>query len=196
MTQWFVVHQANCRTAAIFGCLALFFVTWFECRLYSILRRAEGGDGMVSRVFFAGFLIFVAFDMMFLQFLWTVSYRPGQTLPEVTQALNDLYLGAGVAAFGSMMASFLAAGLVILKTRCLPRWAGISAVLIGLAQLLFIPTGFVHSGVFDIADGVLGVYVPLGSPLVWSVAVSIVLLRRRAAPRSIGVADVSAVLPR
>jgi hypothetical protein len=44
--------------------------------------------------------------------------------------------------------------------------------------LLFIPTGFVHGGIFDIADGLLGVYVPLGTPLLWTAAVSIALLRR------------------
>ncbi|MBA3741350.1 hypothetical protein [Sporichthya sp.] len=54
--QGLVDHTGACRAAATLGCLSLFALIWFEARLYSILRAAEGGDGMVTRVFFAALL--------------------------------------------------------------------------------------------------------------------------------------------
>jgi hypothetical protein len=114
-------------------------MTLFETRLYSILRKVEGGDGMFTRAFFAGTLVVVV-DMMFCQFLFTASWRPGQTLSEVTQALNDLYLGPGVAAYGCAMIMFAAPALIVIKRGGLPIWLGCSAALIAALQLLFIPT--------------------------------------------------------
>ncbi len=35
-----------------------------------------------------------------------------------------------------------------------------------------------HHGVWEISNGLLGVYVPLGAPLIWMVATSVYLLGR------------------
>lgn len=180
VAHWFVVHQSACRVAAILGSLSLATMILFEVCLYGILREAEGGDGTITRAYFGGALLTFVFDLLFLQFLFVVAWRPGHTLPQVTQALNDGFLGPGVAAFACWMLMFGAIAWIILKTGVLPRGFGITALAVAVAQLLFIPTSFVHGGTFDISNGLLGVFIPLGAPLVWGAALGVFMLRRAA----------------
>jgi hypothetical protein len=178
VARWLVQHKDACRVAAILGSLSLPTMIAFDVCLYSSLREAEGGDGIVTRAFFGAALMTIVFDLMFLQFLFTAAYRPGQTLPQVTQGLNDLFLGPGVAAFGCWMLEFAAIALIVLQRGGLPRWLGQTAIAVAASQLLFLPTSFVHSGTFDISNGLFGVFIPLGAPLVWGAAAGIVMLRR------------------
>jgi len=178
ISAWFVEHQDACRIAAIMGSLSLFPLTWFLVCLYGILRKAEGGTGAVSLVFLGSGLVTVVFDMMFCQFLLTAAFRPGETLPAVTQALNDLYLGPGVAALSMYMAMFVAIALVVLRSEVLPAALGYGALAVAGTQLLFVPTSFVHDGIFDISKGMLGVYVPFGSHIVWILVAGVVVLQR------------------
>ena len=182
VSHWFVQHQNACRIAAILGCLSLAPMVWFEVCLYARLRRAEGGDGTVSRVMFGAFLVTVVFDMLFCQFLFVAAWRPGHTLPDVTQSLNDIFLGPGVAAFGCWMAAFVSIGLIVLKRGGLPRWLGHTALAVAAAQLLYLPTSFVHGGTFDISNGLFGVFIPLGTPLLWGAAAGVVMLAATRAP--------------
>jgi hypothetical protein len=177
---WFVQHKDACRLAAILGSLSLPTMIVFDVWLYGILREAEGGDGIVTRAFFGAALMTIVFDLMFLQFLFTAAFRPGETTPAVTQSLNDLFLGPGVAAFGCWMLEFGAIALIVLKRGGLPRWLGHAAIVVGLSQLLFIPTSFVHGGTFDISNGLFGVFIPLGSPIAWAAVAGVVMLRRTA----------------
>jgi hypothetical protein len=178
VANWFVHHKDACRIAAILGSLSLFPMLVFDVCLYGILREAEGGDGIVARAYFGAALVTVVFDLMFLQFLYTVAWRPGQTLPQVTQALDDLFLAPGVAAFACWMLAFGAVALIVLKRGGLPRRLGQAAIVVALTQLLFLPTSFVHGGTFDISNGLLGVFIPLGAPLIWSAATGVVMLKR------------------
>jgi hypothetical protein len=185
VASWFVQHHDACRVAAILGSLSLFPLIWYLVCLYGTLRDAEGGNGAVSLVFLGGGLMTVVFDMMFCQFLLTAAFRPGQTLPAVTQALNDLYLGPGVAALTMYMAMFVAIALIVLRSGVLPAALGYGALAVAAAQLLFVPTSFVHEGIFDISKGLLGVYVPFGSHIVWILISGIVVLQHAREPRSV-----------
>ncbi len=185
IASWFVQHHDACRIAAILGSLSLFPLLWFLVCLYGTLRDSEGGNGAVSLVFLGGGLMTVVFDMMFCQFLLTAAFRPGETLPAVTQALNDLYLGPGVAALTMYMAMFVAIALIVLRSGVLPASLGYGAIAVAASQLLFIPTSFVHGGIFDISKGLLGVYVPFGSHIVWILISGIVVLQRARAARAV-----------
>ena len=185
---WFVEHADACRIAAILGSLSLPAMIAFDVWLYGILRDAEGGDGIVTRAFFGAALMTIVFDLMFLQFLFTAAFRPGHQFADVTQSLNDLFLGPGVAAFGCWMLEFGAIALIVLKRGGLPRALGYAAAAVSVSQLLFIPTSFVHSGTFDISNGLFGVFIPLGAPIVWAAATGMVMLRRSQGER---VADVA-----
>jgi hypothetical protein len=181
VANWFANHKDSCRIAAILGSLSLFPMLVFDVCLYGLLREAERGDGIVTRAYFAATLVTVVFDLIFLQFLYTVAWRPGETLLEVTQALNDLFLAPGVAAFACWMLAFGAIGLIVLRRGGLPRSLGHAALIVAAVQLLFLPTSFVHGGAFDISDGLFGVFIPLGAPLIWGAAAGIVMLRQPAA---------------
>lgn len=185
ISAWFVQHHDACRIAAIMGSLSLFPLVWYLVCLYGMLRDAEGGDGAVSLVLLGSGLMTVVFDMMFCQFLLTAAFRPGETLPAVTQALNDLYLGPGVAALSMYVAMFVAIALVVLRTGVLPVSLGYGAVAVAATQLLFVPTSFVHDGIFDISRGLLGVYVPFGSHIVWILVSGVVVVQRVRAPRAV-----------
>jgi hypothetical protein len=63
VSAWFVQHHDACRIAATLGSLSLATMITFEVCLYSILRRAEGGDGFVTRAYFGGALLTVVFDL-------------------------------------------------------------------------------------------------------------------------------------
>jgi hypothetical protein len=184
MAHWFVVHQNSCRVAAILGAISIFALFWFEVCMYGILREAEGGNGTVARVFFGAGLVTIVFDMLFCQFLLNASFRPGTTSPFVTQSLNDLFLTPGVAGFTTFIAMFVSIALIVLKRGGLPVWLGYAAIAVAALQLLYLPTGFVHSGVFDISKGILGVFIPFGAPIIWILASGVVLARRAAEPRT------------
>jgi hypothetical protein len=177
VAHWFVQHKDACRVAAILGSFSLPAMILFDVALYGVLRDAEGGDGMLTRAYFGAALMAIVFDLMFLQFLFVAAFRPGETTPAVTQGLNDLFLGPGVAAFGCWMLMFGLIGAIVLRCGGLPRWLGHAALAVAAAQLLYLPTSFVHGGTFDISNGLLGVFIPLGSPLVWAAAAGIALLR-------------------
>jgi hypothetical protein len=76
------------------------------------------------------------------------------------------------------MLMFTAIAVIVLKRGGLPRWLGYTAAAVAAAQLLFIPTSFVHGGTFDISNGLLGVFIPLGTPILWAAAAGIVMLTR------------------
>jgi hypothetical protein len=184
VARWFVAHQNNCRIAGFLGAFSIFALFWFEVCMYGILREAEGGNGTVARVFFGGGLVTIVFDMYFCQFLINAAYRPNTTSPFVTQSLNDLFLTPGAAVFTSFMAMFVAAGVIITRRGGLPAWLGQAAFVVAGLQLLYIPTAFVYGGVFDISNGLLGVFVPFGAPIVWILVSGVVLLRRAAEAQS------------
>jgi hypothetical protein len=185
VAHWFVTHRTDCRIAAILGSLSLPMMIAFDVALYGILREAEGGDGTVTRAYFGAALLTIVFDLMFLQFLFTAAYRPGQTSAQVTQALNDLFLGPGVAAFGCWMLEFAAIALIVLKRGGLPRWLGQAAIAVAISQLLFLPTSFVHTGTFNIADGLFGVFIPLGAPLIWAALAGLAMTRPQTAATAV-----------
>jgi hypothetical protein len=196
VARWFVAHQTSCRIAAILGCISIFALFWFEVCMYGILREAEGGNGTVARVFFGAGLVTIVFDMYFCQFLINAAYRPRTTSPFVTQSLNDLFLTPGAAVFTSFMAMFVAIGVIVSNRGGLPRWLGQAAYLVAALQVLYVPTAFVYGGIFDISNGLLGVFVPFGAPVVWVAVSGVVLLRRaavapetRAATPPLGVAQ-------
>lgn len=178
VTAFFAKHKDAVRIAAILGCFSVSTALWFEVSLYGILRASEGGDGTISRVFFGGALLKNAFIMMDMQFLLTAAWRPGDTIPAVTQGINDLYLAPGVAGFSCWMAMYAAIAVIVLKGRGLPRGLGHAAAVVAAAQLLYLPSGFVHGGIFDVTHGLLGVYVPGGAPLLWTAAAGVVLIKR------------------
>jgi hypothetical protein len=159
-------HTRNIIGAYIWVLGALSFL-WFLTRLRSVLRGAEGGTGLLSNIVFGAGVLYSAFMITSAVAFAAVAYAVGlrdapvsdpdlvRVLPEMAWAL--LLLGGGFAGLFLV----LIASVVIFQTRVLPRW---------LAWLGFVVAIVL---VFDV------IYVNIVPFLVWVLAASIVLLRRR-----------------
>jgi hypothetical protein len=167
VAQWFADHQLMSRIGATLGTLALFPFVFFLGALQGRLRRAEGDNPVASSAALVAGAINGAMHFVFLMFLFAACFRPADTSPDVTQALNDLYLIAAPPCAAVMSAEVAAISFVVLRHGALPRWVGRSGIAAAVAVLLLIPTPFTDHGIFDPSDGLLGVYVPYGGFLLW-----------------------------
>jgi hypothetical protein len=182
---WLVHHRATCRAAAILASVSLVPMLVFGACLFGLLRDAEGDDGPVSRVYLGAILGPIAFDLLFLQFLYRVAWRGGETAPQATHALSRLFVAPGAAAFACWTLAFAAIALVVWRHGGLPRWLGLAAILVAAVQLVLIPVSLLHSGAFQAAGSLFGVFVPLGAPLIWGVAAGVVMVKRSLEPEPI-----------
>lgn len=125
--------------AALLGIAASLFV-FFGGTVRRILREAEGPDGMLSLVAFAGTVIFAVGAGIDGSLSFALADAADEIDPTAVQALqaywdNDfLPLAIGFQVF------FLALGISVLRHGGLPRWIGGVAVLV--AVLAITPVGF------------------------------------------------------
>jgi len=150
-------HDSRLIASALIGTFAIIFLIWFGGVLRSALLRAEGGDGRLSMVAFAGILTIAIGGGIASALTFTVADTVNDVPPDVTQALSvlseDFFLPflAGIALF------MLATGICVLRHGGLPRWLAWAAIVITIVSVT--PIGFV---------GFLAVFV-------WILVASIVL---------------------
>jgi len=167
VAEWFTDHQLMSRIGAVLGTLALFPFVFFIGSLQVRLRAAEGEAPAASSAALVAGAINGAMHFVFLMFLFAACFRPGETSPEITQLMNDLYLIAAPPCAAVMAAEVVAISYVILRHDAMPRWLGKAGIAAAVGVLLLIPTTFTDHGIFDPSDGLLGVYVPYGGFLLW-----------------------------
>jgi hypothetical protein len=140
--------------------------------LCSTLRRAEGGDGMLSQLAFGSALIGIAFV--------TFNNALNAALAaSIVQSSGDgavwavFQVGQAVFTFGALFLGLflLAASLVIVRTKVLPRWMGWLGLVGGAAYVV---------GSFSVADqrGPIALPAVVGFMifLVWTIVTSAVLV--------------------
>jgi hypothetical protein len=159
-------HMRNIMGAYIWVVGALAFL-WFVTGLRSVLRGAEGGTGALSNLVFGAGVAFAAVWMVSAAAFAAVAYAielRGATVsdPDFVKVLPQmawmiLLLGAGFA--GLLLV--LTTSILSMKTRVLPRWLAWLGIVVVIALL------------FDV------VYVNIVPLLIWVLAASIVLFRRR-----------------
>lgn len=159
-------HTRNIIGAYIWVLGALSFL-WFLTCLRSVLRRAEGGTGLLSNVAFGAGVLYSAFMITSAAAFAAVAYAVGlrdapvsdpdlvRVLPEMAWMI--LLLGGGFAGLFLV----LIASVVIFQTRVLSRWLAWLGLVVAIVLL------------FDV------IYVNIVPFLVWVLAASIVLLMRR-----------------
>jgi hypothetical protein len=166
-------------TALISVALALY--VWFLGTLRGVLRAAEGGAGLLSGIAFGAGLVVVAGFGILGMVTAVAAFRPEETGPQLTRALNDMGLiGFGVIA-PVFAAFFLATAVVVLRTGALPIWLGWLALLGAATSILGLGNVFEDSGAFS-ADGFLGFTLGFIVWLVWVLGASAVMLRRERGP--------------
>jgi hypothetical protein len=162
------VLQSDTNTIIAGGVIFAFgvvFFIWFLGSLRSALYTAEGGVGRLSTIAYGSGML--AALSLILQIAPSVqgAFDEDDLSPEAAQALQSV----GEAAFGgtefTLLAMFVAVGLVILRTRVFGAWLGWLSFLIALV-LAIIPIGWAG--------------VVWGFPL-WTLITSIVLFRRGSA---------------
>jgi hypothetical protein len=155
-------HDSRLITSALIGTFAVIFFIWFGGVLRAALLRAEGGEGRLSMLAFAGILTIGISGAIGSALTFTVADTVNEVPAGVTQTLSvlseDFFLPfpAGIAVFT------FATGICVLRYGGLPRWLGWVAIVIGVVSVT--PIGFV---------GFLAVFL-------WVLVVSIVLYLRGA----------------
>ena len=185
---YFVDHQDAVNTAVVLVSVSLFFFLWFLGSLTSALRVAAGGPRLPS-IAFAGGLLAAVFSFVASSAVAVAAHRPDEVSPELTRALNDVSLMAGVPAIAGFAALFGATALVVLRTTLLPQWLGWLAGVAALVQPLTFGVLFTDSGAFA-ADGVLGLFVPFVLAIAAILALSIALIQSaEELNRNVGITD-------
>jgi hypothetical protein len=147
--------------AAIFGFGVVFFI-WFLGSLRAALYEAEGGIGRLSSIAYGSGMLAALSLVLQIAPSAQGAWDNDDLSPEAAQALQAV----GEAAFGgtefTLLAMFLAVGIVIMRTGVLGRWLGWVSLAIALL-LAIIPIGWA---------GVVWAF-----PL-WTLVVSVLLYRR------------------
>ena len=177
---YFSDNQGAIRAGVVLVSISLFFLIWFLGSLASALRIIAGNPRLPS-VAFGGGVLAAASLLLTLTMIATAAFRPDDTAPELTRALNDIGLMAAVPAVAGFVALLGATALVILRGEGLPAWLGWLAGLGAVAQGFAFGALFTDHGAFA-SDGELGLFVPivLGSAAVVALSWQLVALARDA----------------
>jgi hypothetical protein len=177
---YFTDHQSRIQVGVIVLGVGLFFFIWFLGSVRSALARAEGGEGRLASVAFAGGIIAVVTLLIAACAGAVAALRPEDLDPNTTRAFNDLGVVAGGPGAAGFTAFFAATALVGYRHRAVPApVAGFSA-LAAITQPLAYGVAVTDRGAFA-ADGVLGGFIPIITFVVAMLALSFALVRE---PRS------------
>jgi hypothetical protein len=141
------------------------------------LRRAEGSDGSLSGLFYAGGLVAIAVLLAGFAAAVVAAYRVDTASAELTQSLYDLTWALfAFSNFGFALA-LGAAGYLIVRDQALPPWVGWFGIAVALLHLVAAAVYFASEGFLSL-EGDLAIYTPLAFYL-WVAGVSVELLRSR-----------------
>jgi hypothetical protein len=153
--------------------------------LYRVLRRAEGADGWGAAVALGAGLVTTAVKLSSATAMLASEAHPGQLTPDLARTLNDIG-GGGFVVSGYVYGIFTAAAAgAALASRALPRWLGITGLVVG--------TLTVAAGAAGVLDPTGYVPVPFLLCLAWVLVTSIVLTIRAGRQASAASDDTTAV---
>jgi hypothetical protein len=186
-SQYYIDNQDAIRAALVLVTASLFFFIWFLGSIASALRLAFGNPRLPT-VAVAGGITFTATLFVAITATAVAAHRPDEVSPELTRALNDVAVLAGVPMIAGLVAFFGATAVVILRTDILPPWLGWLSAVAAVVQPLTFGALFTDSGAFA-ADGELALFLPLVVGLVTIVAISITLAPGVGPDSGLGVTD-------
>jgi hypothetical protein len=153
-------HDSRLIAATIVGTFAVIFLVWFGASLRSALMRAEGGEGRLSTLAFAGVLIIGISGGIANSLQFTVADTVGDIPAASTQTLSVMSEDFFLPFLAGITILLFASAFCTLRFGALPKWLGWAAIVIGVVTVT--PAGFV---------GFLASFV-------WVLVVSIVLFQR------------------
>lgn len=187
-SSYYTDHQDAINTGLMLVSVSLFFLIWFLGSLTSALRVAAGSPRLPS-IALGGGLVAIASLFVALTCVAVAAHRPDEVSPELTRALSDASMLAGVPGIAGLGALFGATAVVILRTDLLPQWLGWLSGLAAVVQPLTYGVLYTDTGAFA-ADGVLGLFVPFALAILTVLALSIVLIQStEQLNRDLGITD-------
>lgn len=174
---WYAHHQDVKRLAGSLWAFSVLPMVFFLSALYTTLRKAEGERDYWSRIMLVGGILTEVSVVLFSLALLMATYHPATISPDITYTLNNLFILVAVPLGVGFLCMTIATAVIVLKYGGLPRWVGISAVAIGVAQLGFQGSAWTDKGIFDGSGGFLGLYLPYGGSLVWFIAVGVAMVK-------------------
>jgi hypothetical protein len=156
-----------------------FLIAW-TIQLGAMLRRLEGGSGLVAIVATVGTIsipILLVYDVV----VWAIAaYRPQDTTADVTRAFSDLGWISSMLIWPPLAAGMALTGVIIMKTRrkpgAFPVWLGWFSYIVAIAELGQAPIIFYKSGPFA-PDGAGSWYLAVFTWGPWIIALSIQMSR-------------------
>jgi hypothetical protein len=150
------------------------FLVWFLATVASLTRAGGPGARRAGAVAYGCGLVFVALFLADVTALAVSALRPENLVaaPELAAALRDfewLAMGMAAPAASAVLAAF--AVLALREKAVWPDWLGWLAALAAGAYALRVGTLFTTEGAFA-ADGLLGLYVPVGAFAAWTLLAS------------------------
>jgi hypothetical protein len=169
---YYVAHQSRIQVGLAMLCVAMLAFLWFLGNVRERLAAAEASGERLTTIAFGGGIAIVIFGFLTITATAVAAFRPGDTNPEITQAFNDFALLSGAAGAAATAAFFGAAAIIGYRYR--PFVAPIAGfcALAAVTAPLTIPIVATDSGVFA-PDGVLGLYIPVLTFVLASVALAI-----------------------
>ncbi|BDB43985.1 MULTISPECIES: hypothetical protein [Mycobacterium] len=176
----YLANTTGIRIATVIFIFSSILYTTWSMSIIQLVRRRERQWPILFNIMVVAVACEVVVVMFIGFFFGAASWRPGETSPEVTQALNDLGW-LGVLFTGAPFALFqicLAVTTLLDKSvqPAFPRWSAYynlfaSFFMCEASLLLFFKTGPFSQ------DGVLVFYVPMIVFFVWIVMFSVLTLR-------------------
>ena len=180
---YFVDHHNAVRVGVLILTFAVGFYLWFLGTLSSALRVISGNPRLPT-IAFAGGIWGGGFFLIGLTMIATAAYRPEETPPELTRALNDIGLLVGAPAAAGFAVLFGATALVILRSGVLPDWSGWVSAAGAIGGLFALGVIFTDHGTFG-PDGFMGLWLPIASFEIPLAVLSIVLYQALGRPGGI-----------
>jgi hypothetical protein len=134
-------HDGRQIAVAAIGALAALFLVWFAGSVRSTLLRAEGREGRLSTLAFAGAVIGAVGLLIFSGIGFTAADSAGDVPPTVTQTLSALNADFFFPAAAGFALFLFATGLAALRTGALPAWLAWASIVIAVASVT--PAGFI-----------------------------------------------------
>lgn len=148
--QFYSSHQLGMLIGITLSSVGMPFLASWDLQLGAMMRKLEGGSGLVSTVATVGITaipVLLSFDCA----VWAVAaYRPASTNPDVTRAMSDLGWISSMLIWPPLCLGMVLVGVVILKRQdvpgAFPKWLGwfsifVGAVEPGQAGIIFEKTG-------------------------------------------------------
>ena len=176
----YLANTARIRIATVIFIFSSILYTTWSVSIIQMVRRRERQWPILFNVMMIAVACEVVVVMFIGFFFGAASWRPGETSPQVTQALNDLGW-LGILFTGAPFALFqLALAVSILMDNGVrppfPRWSGYLNIFTAFFMCEACLLLFFKTGPFS-QNGVLVFYVPMIAFFVWIITFSILTVR-------------------